>query len=123
MIGLACVEDITVPEIALMVGASVSAVEKFYQRNRAELYAARNEMAVPEATYITVMDLWADQYSNAEISQRTGLSATVVRRMILIAEHDEAPIDQGAGLELLALHAAHPGRRYEDYDAGLQLAA
>jgi DNA-directed RNA polymerase specialized sigma24 family protein len=116
MIDLACIEDMTVPEIASIAGTSVSAVEKFYNKNRAELFAARNETAVPESTYITVMDLWAEQYSNAEIAQRTGLSSTVVRRLIMIAEHDEAPIDQGAGLELLALYAAHPGRRYEDYD-------
>lgn len=117
LIDLACVEDITIPEIAEIVGTSVSSIEKFYNKNRAELFVARNEMAIPEATYITVMDLWADQYNNAEIAQRTGLSVDVVRRLILTAELDEAPIDQGAGLELLALQLAHPGRFYEDYDA------
>lgn len=117
LIDLACVEDITIPEIASMVGTSVSAVEKFYNKNRAELFAARNEMSVPESAYINVMDLWADQYSNADIAARTGLSAAVVRRLILIAELDEQPEDMGASLELLALQIAHPGRQYEDYDA------
>jgi hypothetical protein len=124
MIDLACVEDITVPEIASIVGTSVSAVEKFYNKNRAELFAARNEMTVPESAYINVMDLWADQYTNIEIAVRTGLSVAVVRRLILTAELDEQPEDMGASLELLALQMAHPDRFYEDYDAApVQMAA
>lgn len=114
LIDLACIADITVPEIAEMVGTSVSAVEKFYQRNRAELFAARNETYAPESVYARVMDLWGDGYDNAEIARGVGLSVAVVRRLILNAEYDETPEDTGADAELEALREAHPDRLYED---------
>lgn len=114
VLDLACVPDITVPEIAARLGVSVSSVEKFYNRHRVELYAARNETSVSDATYSKVMELWGDQYTGEEISRETGLSRAVVRRLLLIAEFDEQPVDQGASLELLALQAAHPDRFYED---------
>lgn len=113
-IDLACIPEITVAEVAARLGTSVSSVEKFYNRNRAELYAARNETSVSDATYSKVMELWGDQYTNEEISRLTGVSRAVVRRLILIAEYDEQPEDQGASLELLALMGAHPDRFYED---------
>jgi hypothetical protein len=113
-IDLACIPEITVAEVAARLGTSVSSVEKFYNRHRAELYAARNETSVSDATYSKVMELWGDQYTNEEISRKTGLSRAVVRRLILIAEIEEAPTDQGASLELLALMTEHPSRMYED---------
>lgn len=113
-IDLACIPEITVAEVAARLGTSVSSVEKFYNRNRAELYAARNETSVSDATYSKVMELWGDQYTNEEISRKTGLSRAVVRRLILIAEYDEGVVEQGASLELLALQTAHPDRLYED---------
>jgi hypothetical protein len=119
LIDLACIEDITIPEIAERVGLSVSAVEKFYNRNRAELFAARNETQVPDSTYARVMDLWGDGCDSAEIAQRAGLSTAVVRRLILNAEYDEAPESTGAYAELEALRREHPGRLYEDDVAAL----
>lgn len=114
IIDLACIPDMTIPEAAARLGTSVSSLEKFYNRNRAELLAARNETAVSDATYGKVMDLWGEQYSREEIAAKTGLSVAVVRRLILSAEYDEQPADRGASLELLALEAAHPNRFYED---------
>lgn len=113
-IDFACIDGITIPEIAEKLGTSVSSVEKFYNRNRAELFAARNETAVSERTYGRVMELWGEMFSREEIAEMVGVSVAVVRRLILSAEYDEEPVDQCAGLELLALHAAHPDRLYED---------
>lgn len=114
LIDLACITDITIPEIAERVGLSVSAIEKFYNRNRAELYAARNETSVPECTYTEVMNLWGDGLAQAEIARRLGVNTAVVRRLILSAEYDEEPSETGADAELAALRAAHPNRLYED---------
>lgn len=113
-IDLACIPDMTISEAAARLGISASSLEKFYNRNRAELTAAREEVAVPDRVYTKVMDLWGDNYPRGEIAAKTGLSSAAVRRLLLAAEYDEAPADQGAGLELLALQTAHPDRFYED---------
>lgn len=118
-IDFACIDGITIPEIAQKLGTSVSSLEKFYNRNRAELFAARNETSVSDAVYSKVMELWGEQYSREEIAVKTGLTTGVVRRLILSAEHDEEPADLGAGLELLALQTEHPNRFYEDVHPGV----
>ena len=114
VIDLACIEGITIPEIAERLGVHHVSVERFLRKHREELSTARNETAVSESTYGKVMDLWGDNYPREEIARRTGLSIAVVRRLLLAAEYDEAPVDQGASLELLALQVAHPDRFYED---------
>lgn len=114
LIDLACIQDITIAEIASLVGTSVSYVEKFYNRNRAELFAARNETAVDEQTYFRVMDLWGEGVARSDIARRLGLSVAVVRRLILSAEYDEVRPETGADAELEALRREHPGRLYQD---------
>lgn len=114
LIDLACVPEITIAEVAERVGTSVSYMEKFYNRNRLELMAARNETAVGDKKHAEVLALWGDLVPRSDIAERVGLSAAVVRRLILAAELDEQPSEMGASLELMALQVAHPGRLYED---------
>jgi DNA-binding CsgD family transcriptional regulator len=114
LIDLACVPEITVAEVAERLGISTSTVEKFYNRNRIELMAARHDTTIPDRLHAEVLALWGDNYSHEEIAARTGLGGAVVRRLILAAEIEEQPEDQGASLELLALQLAHPGRMYMD---------
>lgn len=114
LIDLACVYEITIPEVAERIGVSVSTIEKFYNRNRGELEAARAETSVSDRLHADVLAMWGDNYSREEIVASTGLGAAVVRRLILAAEIDEQPEEQGASLELLALQVAHPDRMYMD---------
>lgn len=114
IVDLACIPEITIAEVADRLGTSVSTIEKFYNRNRAELMAARNDTAVGDRMHAAVLAMWGEQMAREDIASRLGLSATVVRRLILSAEYDEQPTDQGAALELLALQTAHPGKMYVD---------
>lgn len=115
VVDLACIEDLTIQDVADRVGASLSAVKKFYRAHRDEIETARASVLVNDRTLAKVLDLWGGGIGDAlEISNLTGLSEATIRRLILIAECDEQPEDQGASLELLALQTAHPDRLYED---------
>lgn len=114
VIDLACIEGITVQEIAERLGVHKASVERFLSRNRAELFAARNETAVSDVVYGEVMDLWGESVPREEIAARVGVSTAVVRRLIMSAEYDEQPAELGASLELMALRLHHPDRLYED---------
>lgn len=115
VIDLACIEDLTIQDVADRVGASLSAVKKFYRAHRDEIETARASVLVDDRTLAKVLDLWGEGLGDVrEISSLTGLDEAVVRRLILIAEYDEGVVEQGASLELLALQTAHPDRLYED---------
>jgi hypothetical protein len=115
VIDLACIEDLTIQDVADRVGASLSAVKKFYRAHRDEIETARASVLVDDQILARVLDLWGEGLGDAlEISSLTGLDEATIRRLLLIAEFDEQPADQGASLELLALQGAHPDRFYED---------
>lgn len=116
-VDLACVESLTVDEVADLVGCSRKAMFNFYRENRSKIDEARISTQACDAVLADVLDMWADGATQEQISSQIGIDGNTVRRLILIAEHDEQPDDAGASLELLALLTAHPGRQYEDYDA------
>jgi hypothetical protein len=113
-IDLACVPSLTIDDVAECVGASLSGVKKFYAANRSEIEAARLSVQVSDGKHAEILAMLEESSPREEISERTGLSADVVRRLILAEEYDEAPVDQGAALELHALQMAHPDKFYTD---------
>jgi transposase len=114
VIDLACIDGITIPEIAERLGVHHVSVERFLRKHREELQSARAETSVCDRQHAEVLTMWGDMVPREEIARRAGVSMSVVRRLILSAEFDETPEDKGAGLELLALMTEHPGRFYED---------
>jgi hypothetical protein len=121
-IDLACVESLTVDEVADLVGCSRKGMFNFYRDNRSKIDEARISTQVSDPILVDVLDMWGDGATQAEIASHIGIDGNTVRRLILIAELDEQPEDMGAGLELLALQMAHPDRFYEDYDASPNMA-
>lgn len=119
LIDLACIDDLTVPDIAAAIGASVSAVEKQLRLYREEIDTARNALLISDRMLLKVLDMWGDGLTSAEIAVATGLGIDTVRRLILSAEYDEAPESTGADAELAALEREHPDRLYEDDVAAL----
>jgi hypothetical protein len=112
-IDLACVQELTIEDVARILGASLSAVKKFYKANRGEIEAARAGVGICDKLLFKVMDLWGDGVSQPDIAAATGLPASTIRRLILIAEYDERAEQTGADDELAALQAAHPDKFYE----------
>lgn len=112
-IDLACVQELTIEEVASILGASVSSVKKFYKANRSLIELARAAVVISDRLLFRVMDLWGDGVEQYDIANSTRLSADTVRRLILIAEYDERPERTGAADELAALRAAHPEKFYE----------
>lgn len=112
-IDLACVSELTIDEVAKILGASLSSVKKFYKANRTEIEAARAAVAISDERLFKVLDMWGDGVSQAEIAAATGIDASTVRRLTLIAEYDERAEPTGADDELAALQAAHPDKFYE----------
>jgi len=113
-IDLACIEDLTIQEVANRIGASLSSVKKFYKAHHDEIETARASIVVSDQVLLKVLDFWGDGLSQPDIAEAAGLSCDVVRRLILIAEIDEEPEDHGAADSLAALQAAHPDKFYEE---------
>jgi hypothetical protein len=112
-IDLACVSELTIEDVAKILGASLSSVKKFYKANRPKIEAARAEVAVSDERLFKILDLWGDGLAQHEIAAATGIDANTVRRLILIAEYDERVEQTGADDELASLQAAHPDKFYE----------
>lgn len=113
-IDLACIDELTIAEVAEEIGASIPSVKKFYGENRAEIEAARQSIQVSNADFYKILDFSDDGMSQDGVAGMLGIGAEVVRRILLISEFDEREQETGAGLELAALREAHPGRLYED---------
>jgi hypothetical protein len=114
LIDLACMGELTVPDIAKEMGASLRAVEKQLRYHRGEIEAAREAIKVSERSLIKVLDLWYDGASEAKIAVIVDLALGTVRRLIRMAQLDEEPQDTGAADSLAALQAAHPDKFYEE---------
>lgn len=113
-IDLACVDSLTVDEVADLVGCSRKAMFNFYRDNRSEIDAARLSVQISDRLLADILDMWGEGVTQDEIATRTLVNADTVRRLVLNAEFDEAYPDTGADDELAALREAHPGRLYED---------
>lgn len=118
LIDLACMEDITVADMAREFGCSVSAVEKQLSHHRGEIVAARKEIRVSEQILIKVLDLSYDGVCEAKIAVATNLSLGTVHRIIRMAKLDEdLPSSENAVAcadSLAALQDAFPNKFYEE---------
>jgi len=89
IVDAACIPDITVPEIAKLLGSSLRLVEKQLRYYRADVEAARQSIQLSDRVVYKILDFWGDGLSNSEIAAAMNLSGDIVRRVILIAEYDE----------------------------------
>lgn len=118
LIDLACMEDVSVADMAREFGHSVRSIEYQLVKHRGEIVAARKEIRVSEQILIKVLDLSYDGVCEAKIAVATNLSLGTVHRIIRMAKLDEElPASENAVAcadSLAALQAAFPGKFYEE---------
>ena len=118
LIDLACMDGVTVSDIAKIMGVSISSAEKQLRKFRGEIVAAQKDINVSERLLIKVLDLWCDGATEAKIAVSTNLSLGAVHRLIRMAKLDEEIPDGGNAAacadSLAALQAAFPGKFYEE---------
>ena len=89
LIDLACMEDVSVADMAREFGCTVRAIEYQLVKHRGEIAAARKEIRVSEQLLIKVLDLSYDGVCEAKIAVTTNLSLGTVHRIIRMANLDE----------------------------------
>lgn len=115
IIDMACIDAITVEEIARLQRCSKSSIEKVLYTNRDVIKAAKAEITIESDLHVKILDLWGSGLPNYEIAIETGMSQDAVRRLILIAEYEEeSQYSDAAEQSLLALFEASPNKLFEE---------
>ena len=108
IVDAACIPEITVPELAKLLGSSLRLVEKQLSHYRADIEAARKSIQLSDRILYKILDLWGDGLPQADIAAAMNLPADTIRRVILTAEYEEGDERAGAADSLAALYEAHP---------------